>query len=147
VARAHGFLGNMRSLPESDGPRIYREQYWTRPGFADVAKRMPQLAAELFDTGVNMGPKRAATFLQRSLNALNNHARDYPDIGADGDIGPMTLLALDKLMVRRGTDAELVLLRATDALQGEKYIAIAEANPDQEAFVFGWLKNRVGVSC
>jgi lysozyme family protein len=94
-----------------------------------------------------MGPKRAATFLQRALNALNNHARDYPDIVADGDIGPMTLLALDKLMVRRGTDAELVLLRATDALQGEKYIAIAEANPDQEAFVFGWLKNRVGVSC
>lgn len=146
VARAHGYLGPMQALPQTVARSIYRQMYWIRPGFGDVAGRMPRLAEELFDTGVNMGPKVAATFLQRALNALNNHARDYPDIGADGDIGPMTLLAIDRLMVRRGAAAETVLLRACDVLQGAKYIAIAEANPSQEAFVYGWLANRVGIT-
>jgi lysozyme family protein len=31
----------------------------------------------LFDTGVNMGPSVAVTFLQRALTALNRNGRDY----------------------------------------------------------------------
>jgi hypothetical protein len=37
-----------------------------------------------------------------------------------------------------------VLLKAMNALQGERYIALAEARPENEAFLFGWLDNRVG---
>lgn len=145
VARAYGYQAPMRDLPRERALEIYRSRYWERPGFEMVAKRMPRLAEELFDTGVNMGPKVAATFLQRALNALNRGASDYPDIGADGDIGQMTLFALDGLKAKR-PNAETVLLRAVDCLQGDKYIRIAEANPSQEAFVYGWLANRISAA-
>ena len=39
---------------------------------------------------------------------------------------------------------ETVLLRAMEALQGERYIALAERRPSQEAFLYGWLANRIG---
>jgi lysozyme family protein len=104
----------------------------------------PRVAEELFDTGVNMGPKVAATFLQRALNALNRGASDYPDITADGMIGAMTVHALNGYRAKRGEAGEAVLLKALDALQGARYIGIAEANPKQEAFLYGWLANRVG---
>ncbi len=57
VARAHGYRGEMRRLPREEAVAIYRRIYWLRPGFDQVAKLAPRLAAELFDTGVNMGPR------------------------------------------------------------------------------------------
>ena len=76
VARAHGYAGAMRSLPRIEAAAIYRRLYWLRPRFDQVAKRSPRIAAELFDTGVNMGPAVATTFLQRALTALNRNAKD-----------------------------------------------------------------------
>lgn len=143
VARAYGYLGDMRTLPRSTALDIYRNRYWVRPGFGKVAVKMPKLAEELFDTGVNMGPKVAATFLQRSINVLNRGGTDYPDIGTDGDIGPMTINALDRLIFKRGTSAEQALIRAVDSLQGARYIELAERKPSQEAFSYGWLQGRL----
>jgi lysozyme family protein len=77
VARAHGYAGPMRQLPRSEAAAIYRRLYWERPRFDRVAERSAALAAELFDTGVNMGPSVAVTFLQRALTALNRNGRDY----------------------------------------------------------------------
>lgn len=145
VARAFGFGGAMRSLPRETAHAIYRQLYWQRPGFGEVAARLPWVAEELFDTGVNMGPKIAATMLQRGLNGLNRGASDYPDIAADGDIGPMTLHAIDRLIARRGRGAaERVLLRLLDGLQAARYLEIAERNPSQEAFLWGWIDHRIG---
>ena len=79
VARANGFAGEMASFPRAEAVAIYRRIYWLRPGFDRVARHAPGLAAELFDTGVNMGPAVAAGFLRRALNALNRGAADYPD--------------------------------------------------------------------
>ncbi|HMP47003.1 MAG TPA: glycosyl hydrolase 108 family protein, partial [Sphingopyxis sp.] len=55
VARAEGYAGPMRNLPRAEAAAIYRRLYWLRPGFDQVAKRAAAIAAELFDTGVNMG--------------------------------------------------------------------------------------------
>ena len=63
VARAHGFAGAMKNLPRDEAAAIYRRLYWLRPRFDQVAKRSWRIAAELFDTGVNMGPAVATTFL------------------------------------------------------------------------------------
>ena len=38
----------------------------------------------------------------------------------------------------------MVLLKAMEALQGERYIALAESRPANEAFLYGWLANRIG---
>jgi lysozyme family protein len=145
VARAHGYSGAMRDLPRDEAAAIYKRLYWLRPRFDQVAKKSRAIAAELFDTGVNMGPAVAATFLQRALSALNRDRSDYPDLVPDGRIGPATLAALDSFFELRGSDGgETVLLRALDALQGERYIRLAERRPANEAFLYGWLANRVG---
>ena len=145
VARAHGYAGPMRALPRSEAVAVYFRLYWARPRPEEVAKRSGRLAAELFDTGVNMGPAVAITFLQRALTALNRGGKDYPDLTPDGRIGPATLAALDTFLnVRGSSSGEIVLLRALEALQGERYLRLAERRPANEAFLYGWLANRIG---
>ena len=145
VARAHGYGGAMAEMPRDEAVAIYRRIYWIRPRFDQVSGRAPRVAAELFDTGANMGPAVAATFLQRALTALNRGARDYADLVPDGRVGPATLAALDAFMDVRGRDrGETILLRALEALQGERYLRLAEKRPANEAFLYGWLANRIG---
>lgn len=144
VARAYGYRGDMRHFPREDAVAIYIARYWTRPDFHLVDERYPAVAEELFDTGINMGPAVAARFLQRALNLLNRGASDYPDIGVDGDIGPMTLLALDGFKKRRGAAGEAVLLKTLDGLQLARYAEITEGRPANEAFFYGWVANRIG---
>ena len=144
VARAYGYAGDMRVLPRSTAAAIYKRRYWSDVRFDDVADRAPDLAGELFDAGINMGPERAAGFLQRALNVLNRGAVDYPDIVADGRIGPMTLHALDGYIEHRGRGEGLdVLLFAVRCLRGERYAEIIEANPSQEVFSYGWFARMV----
>lgn len=143
VARAHGYAGPMALLPRDEAAAIYRRLYWLRPCFDQVARRAPRVAAELFDTGANMGPGVAATFLQRALTALNRNGSDYPDLEPDGRVGTATLGALDAFLAVR-PDGEIVLLRALEALQGERYLRLAEKRPANEAFLYGWLANRIG---
>jgi lysozyme family protein len=145
VARAHGYRGPMRQLPRDEAAVIYRRLYWLRPRFDEIARRCPRIAAELFDTGANMGPAVAATFLQRALTALNRNGTEYPDLVPDGRVGPATLAAFDAFLDIRGrTGGETVLLRALEALQGERYLRLAERRPANEAFLYGWLANRMG---
>lgn len=144
VARRQGYTGVMRALPKNDAAAIYKRLYWLAPRFDAVAERAPKLAAELFDTGINMGTGSASGFLQRALNALNREAADYPNLRVDRQIGSATLAALDAFLNKRGRAGEGVLLKALDALQGAHYLHIAEARPSQEVFVYGWLANRIG---
>lgn len=144
VARANGYAGDMRYFTRPAAVAIYRRLYWVRPAFDRVATRAPALAAELFDTGVNMGPAVAAGFLQRALNALNRGASDYPDVAVDGRIGAKTLAALDRFVTLRRAAGERVLVKAVEALQGERYLKLAEQRPANEAFLYGWLANRLG---
>ncbi|MCK0532367.1 glycoside hydrolase family 108 protein [Sphingobium agri] len=144
VARANGYAGDMRRLPRALAESIYRRLYWERPGYAFVAEMVPEIAAELFDSAVNMGAATATGFLQRALNALNRNQKDYPDLKVDRVIGAKTLAALRAFMALRGKAGEKVLLKAIEALQGERYLALAESRPANEAFLYGWLANRVG---
>jgi lysozyme family protein len=92
-----------------------------------------------------MGPPVATTFLQRALTALNRNGNDYPDLIPDGRVGPRTTEVLDRfLQVRGKAGGETVLLRALEALQGERYLRLAERRPANEAFLYGWLANRIG---
>jgi lysozyme family protein len=134
----------MREFPRPMAVEIFRKRYWEEPGLAKVAELAPDLAAELFDTGINMGTSIPGKFLQRALNVLNRQGRDYPDIGTDGRIGTMTIAALRGFLKVRGAAGEKVLIKACEALQGARYIEIAEHNGSQEDFEFGWLANRIG---
>lgn len=143
VARANGYTGDMRDMPESVADAIYRQRYWTDPKFDQVALLVPAVADELVDTGVNMGPAAASKFLQRALNVLNMEAQWFPDTVVDGNVGTMTLYALKQYLGRRGTDGITVLLRMLNAQQGVRYMEIAEHDGSQEQFEFGWFLARV----
>lgn len=73
VARAHGYRGSIAALPREEAEAIYRRLYWLRPRFDAVAERAPAVAAELFDTGANMGPAVAATCLLHRPERGNHH--------------------------------------------------------------------------
>lgn len=144
VARAYGYNGDMMFLPELTARTIYIDQFWNRPNLSSVGNLSEAVAEEMLDTGVNMGPKVAAKFLQRALNVLNSEAKLYPDIAVDGDIGPMTIAALRQLIAKRGhVEATKVLLRMLNAQQSVRYIELAENKASQEAFMFGWQLHRV----
>lgn len=142
TARQAGYLGPMKDLPLEYARDIYRGRYVTVPRFDQVAAIDPDIGAELVDTGVNMGPHRAAEFLQRWLNAFN-YDRRYPELAVDGRVGPVTLEVLKGFVQWRGAEGRKALLCALNALQGARYLEIAEARPSQRRFVYGWVTKRV----
>lgn len=146
VARRYGFTGSMRSMTRAQAVAIYRARYWVEPGYDRIAAVSERIAGELFDTGVNMGPSVASAMLQRALNALNRRGKDYADLKVDGDAGPATRAALATFLRNRGKEGEAVLLKALNALQGERYIDLAEKRQANESFVYGWLRTRVEIA-
>lgn len=149
TARRNGYLGPMKDMPREVAANIYRLEFWINPGWADLAAidhanaGLQLVAEELLDTGVNMGPGTAGKFLQRSLNVLNRQGADWPDLVVDGEAGRATREAVKGLMKARPVDGLAVLNRMLNSLQSVRYIEIAEANPSQERFQFGWQLNRV----
>ncbi|PEH74240.1 glycoside hydrolase family 108 protein [Edwardsiella tarda] len=146
VARAHGYIGDMRNLTRAQALKIYESDYWSGPRFDQVAELSARVAAELCDTGVNMGPSVPSKWLQRWLTAFNDGERLYPDISADGVIGPRTLSALRTYLDARGEEGEQVLLRALNCSQGDRYLNLAEQRVQNESFLYGWVRERVTLS-
>lgn len=143
IARAFGYLGDMRVLPFDLARSIYREGWWDAMRLDEVAGLSEPVAREMFDTGVNRGQAVAVRYLQRALNVYNYEERHYADITVDGLMGRLTIAALRAFLQRRGKEGESVLLRTLNTLQGADYVGIAERDRSQERFVYGWMKERV----
>lgn len=146
VARRHGYLGDMRDYSWEMAKKVYYTQYITGPRFDDVGSLSWPIAAELVDTGVNMGIDDAGKFLQRSLNALNLKGTLYEDLKVDGIIGNKTLMALEIYLEHRGLEGEEVMLKALNCFQGAKYLDLAASNSRFETFIYGWLRTRVHIN-
>ncbi len=73
---------------------FYKVQFWDTWLGDEVLEIAPAVAAELFDTGVNMGVQKAVYYLQRALNVLNRQGQSWADLEEDGLIGSRTLTAL-----------------------------------------------------
>lgn len=147
LARKDGYAGDMRDLPRSRAFAIYWQQFVVATGIDLLATRSAAIAAEALDTGVNMGAPWGVMFLQRALNAFNERGQLWPDLAKiDGDYGSRSDAALLAYLKHPRRGRVDVLLAAMNALQGERYIGIAERNASQEAFAYGWLLNRVAVA-
>ena len=85
-----------------------------------------------------------ANEIPRALNALNRNQQDYPDLKVDRAMGARTLGAFRAFRLLRGPAGDRVLLKALESLQGERYIHLAEQRPANEAFLYGWIANRIG---
>jgi len=143
VAREHGFTGNMKDLTREMAFNIYAAAYWDKLNLDKIEMFSALIAEELADTAVNMGTGKAAEFFQRSLNALNDGGRLYPDMKVDKSVGSTTIAAFSKFLEGRGTKGVVIMLRALNSLQGAFYIELAERREKDEKFLAGWLLNRV----
>lgn len=143
VARENDYYGPMEELPISKAREIYLNQFYHGPGFDRVAKHSQDIAIELTDTGVNMGPPDAVAMLQTALNAFNDQGRIYADLRVDGYIGNQTIAALAAFMAHRGREGEQVMLVTLNCLQASEYVRLSDIRPKNERFVYGWIRNRV----
>lgn len=143
VARANGWTGAMQDLPDSLVRAIYRNRYIVEPCFDKVALVDEPVGFELLDTGVNMGPSRAAEMFQRWLNGFNLQGSRYADLFIDGRIGEVTLDAFRAFRRWRGAEGSRVMVAALNCTQGTRYLEIAENNDSQESFLYGWIRARV----
>lgn len=121
------------SLLQSYVKEFYKQSFW------DVNKldlvKYQSIANELFDTGVNMGTKKAALMLQEALNLCNKNQQIYIDIAVDGQIGE-----LETLPILNNKANEKAIYNTLNMLQGERYLEIMRSNKTQEKFFPGWLK-------
>lgn len=140
VAREAGYAGEMYKMPREVAFRIYAVRYWDAVRGNQLAELSEQVAKEVVDTSINMGPHRAGVFLQRTLNALNLRGSVYGDLVVDGNIGPATLSALGLYL---GSRKERILVKGLNCLQGAFYIELTEKREKDERFVHGWLDRRV----
>lgn len=144
TARANGYTGAMKDLPRATAYKIYFEKYVVEPGFDKILSIAPLVAAEMVDSGVNLGPAWPGKWLQIALNAFNNGGETYPDLVVDGNVGPGTIAALAAyLKARKNEDGERVMLVALNCQQGARYLELCQTNRKLEAFEFGWFRNRV----
>jgi len=110
---------------------FYKSNFW------DINKldliQNQDIAEELFDTGVNMGTKIAAEFLQKAYNLLSKNGVEYDKISVDGIIGNKTLSAINNHKYPKR------IFKTLNILQGSRYISICEKDPSQEEFFAGWI--------
>lgn len=141
TARAHGYLDSMEDLTLEAATVIYNRAYWKPLWCDEISQHWERLAEELFDSGVNCGVGRVASWLQRALNALNQGY--YEPLIVDGHFGVKTHAALKAYLAKRGVVGERVLVRMLNGFQCVHYVEVVENNPNKRKFIFGWVSNRV----
>ena len=101
---------------------IYRERYWQPMQCDDM---VDPLDLVLFDSAVQHGPARAAKWLQSELGVV-----------IDGRVGPVTLAAVNRRIIRDAGVAELV----ADYLHRRQgfYLDLIDRDPTQVVFARGW---------
>jgi lysozyme family protein len=115
VARANGYTGAMRNLPQSTAKAIAKSEYWDKIHGDSFP---PQIAFQMFDAIYNGG--RPAQWIQQAAG-----------ITVDGAIGPATIAAV------KAADPDKIIMRF-DAYRLQ-YLA---ALPTRATFAGGWM-NRI----
>jgi hypothetical protein len=68
----------VQALGEPEADAIYRPRYYQAPGFHLIAPLSAPIAAELVDSGINLGTHWPSVWLQEDLNLCNRQGADYP---------------------------------------------------------------------
>lgn len=116
---------DIRNLTIDRAREIYKRDYWDVLGLDDVEGNV---AGEIFEQAVNMGPGNAVKNLQAAMNAFGEA------LVVDGAFGPFTRSVLRKWTDR---DPEALLL----ALNGEQYLYYKSLRRElRSRFMRGWIK-------
>jgi lysozyme family protein len=122
TARAYGYSGAMRDLPQDLAEQIYATEYWQFDGVKSQA-----VATKLLDMAANFGPHTAILLAQQAANSLVD-----PPTAEDGAWGPDTEDTIN-------TAPEKAMLDALVNVSVARYQAIVDKNPSQSVFLKGWL--------
>ena len=114
---------------------FYFVEHWQKPRIKDIAERNETIGIKLFTLGVHFGTRRPCKWLQRAINVLNRNATRYPDITADGIIGPTSIKTFEQCL---DNNPEQRILNVMTAVQGAQYLNKMENDPTQEKWV-GWF--------
>lgn len=114
---------------------FYKVNFWDDMRLDEITNQ--DIAEEIYDTGVNMGPSVSIKLAQEACNLLNRQGKDYPDIEQDGIIGKNTIKTINN------HPHPTTLFNLLNFLQAERYINICRKNRSQEVFMRGWLNQRV----
>jgi len=125
-------ISDIRFLTIAQAKSIYKADYWLPIKLDMILDR--EIAAEIFDTAVNMGRNRAIKIAQESLNFLGEK------IDVDGIIGKITLTAIQK-WINKDARALFVCL---NGFQFIKYMDIIKNDSSQIRFARGWTKRVQG---
>lgn len=116
VARAEGFVGDMKSMPRETACAIARRRYWDSVRCDELPEA---IRYAMFDCAYNCGPVQAVKFLQRAVGT-----------NPDGVIGAQTLAA-----------AGNASLAALIALRLDFYTSL----PTWGAFGKGWTRRAAAI--
>jgi len=119
---------DVASLSKEEARRIYKADYWDALKLDSVLS--PAIAAEIFDTTVNMGRSAAVKILQEALNYLGE------SLAMDSVMGMKTLGALNKW----SSKDERALFVCLNGFQFRRYVEIVGNNGTQQRFARGWTK-------
>lgn len=114
--------------------QLYKSKYWDVHLLDTVNSQ--EIGNEMFDTGINVGTGKAASFLILALDLLNRGGKDYADVPEDGKIDPADVIVLNAHKRPQN------VLKTLNGLQFMHYYSITKNNPDFETYFNGWL-NRV----
>jgi len=115
---------DIAKLTLMDAKLLYYWDFWQRIGLDAIRG---DVAAEIFDTAVNMGVVMAVRIVQRACNYFG------AGLKVDGVFGPKTIAAIKN-------QASWDLLKVLNAIQLSEYIDIINDNPSQQRYAKGWLK-------
>ena len=135
VAEMHGYTGPMKLMTQNIAKSIYKADYWDIIHLDAIGVLSPEIALEMFDSGVNCGVRWAAKWFQRSMNLLNRNGSMFDNLEVDGFLGPKSITAFNQF---RDKDHKYIL-KTMNLLQGMRYISICERDEKQEKFFRGWL--------
>jgi lysozyme family protein len=114
-------LEDIKNLTKEKAISLYYRDYWIPMNLELLNDE--DLILQVFDMGVNAGPKTAIKLLQRIVGTKD-----------DGALGPITVGAVANYQ----GDIEEAYIKKRKLF----YIAIAQSKPDQQVFLKGWI-NRV----
>lgn len=112
---------------------FYRDAFWVPLQCHRLTSAL--LAAELFDTGVNMGQRTAVMILQQAVNLCCAHYISQ-SLKEDGVIGPITLRVVNATYILHPK----TMLKIMNGLQFMRYISIVKYDESQAKFFRGWMK-------
>lgn len=116
---------DIRNLSEQQAKDIYKRDYWDKVKADEINSQA--VAANIFDTAVNMGPRTASRLAQIALDLQP----------VDGIIGKQSIAALN------AKDEEVFIAEYTIA-KIARYAHICNKNKSQKKYLLGWVNRALG---